>query len=195
MGEQDRTAGQRSRKPSQGRSRISSTNQSPSQASFTPANANDFGDGSSCERKLLLVLSDPGNLRLTGAELCKKAGISRDTYWRLNRSPDFQRKRRSLILAAMRDISPQIHALLESAKCIGPKGTADRRLLFQMADFYHPKNPIVEEDPSQQDGDMPDEEALWYYQLCNYPKENWLPSIRQRYEAGTLLPRAPETFA
>jgi hypothetical protein len=143
------------------------------------------------ERRLLALLVDPKNLGRTATELADAAGIHRATYYRLLRNPEFSRKRNEVLLQAIRDVSPALKALVNTAAIEGKEGAADRRLLLEVAGIYRPRMTVEQTAARNVDGDMPDEEALWWYQRLKYEKALWLPSIRQRFEAGQLKPRKP----
>jgi hypothetical protein len=149
------------------------------------------GELATAERKVLALLVDPKNLGRTAVELCDAAGIGRTTYYKLLKNPEFNRKRNEVLLAAIRDVSPVLKALVNTAKIEGKEGAADRRLLLEVAGIYRPRMTVEQTAARSVDGDMPDEEALWWYQRLKYEKPLWLPSIRQRFEAGQLKPRKP----
>lgn len=150
-----------------------------------------MGELKTAERKLLAVLADPRNIGQTAVVLSDLAGIGRTTYYTLLRNPEFNRKRNEVLMGVLRDISPQIKAMMDTAKMEGREGSNDRRLLFEMAGVYRPKQTIEVSSTAHVDGDMPDDEALWWYLKTKYPVTMWLPSIRQKYEGGSLKPKKP----
>ena len=149
------------------------------------------GELATAEKKLLAVLADPRNLGKTAVELSDAAGIARSTYFRLLANPEFNRKRNEVILGVLRDISPALKALMKTAEIEGREGAQDRKLLLEIVGIYRPRLTVEETRSARADGDMPDEEALWWYMKLKYSKDLWLPSIRQRYDAGQIKPAKP----
>lgn len=150
-----------------------------------------IGELATAEKKLLAVLIDPRNIGKTALELSDLAGVSRHTYYRLSKNPEFHRKKNEVILAALRDISPTLKACIETSKMVGREGAADRKLLLEIAGIYRPRLAVEQASARNVEGDMPDEEALWWYQYLKYPPDRWLPSIRLRWENKQIKPKKP----
>jgi len=150
-----------------------------------------IGELATAERKLLAVLADPRNLGKTAVSLSDAAGVGRTTYYRLLQNPEFQRKRNEVLIGVLRDVSPALGACMRTAEIEGREGAQDRKLLFEIAGIYKPRLTVEESRSARVDGDMPDEEALWWYLNLKYSRDLWLPSIRQRYDAGQINPKKP----
>lgn len=181
------------RAPTRARAKASTpTPAAAAAAAPLPPAVEDFDVGSSAEQRLLIAMA--GNLGATDTEIIGFAHVSRDTFYRYAKDPVFARRRRDLILRAIcNQVGPVLKATVESALVLGRDGAADRKLLWEATGFLTPGAKLqVDLKMPEQPGDMADEEALWWYLYLKWPKANWLPGIRLRYETGQIKPRRPE---
>lgn len=92
------------------------------------------------EEKLLKVLLDPDSLGMTITDICAKAGVDRNTYYRAFDKPGFkayQRDRAQNLLAQA--LLPTIHAFQKEAK----KGSFPHgKIMLEMHDLYTEKKEL-----------------------------------------------------
>ena len=158
----------------------------------------DEPNSSGSEARLLAVLADPDNWGLQITELCARAGIGRAFYYRIYSRPDFVARRSKVLNDAMGSETPRVKkVLLQSAMILGRDGDAARKLLFEMTGDYIPNNKQTLElkGPPLLEGDMTDEELVWRYLKANWPRDQWIKGVRQRYELGQITPRQPAALA
>ena len=92
-------------------------------------------------------------------------------------------------------LAPVLEAALQSAEIVGRDGAADRRLVCELAGLLHREVHIEQTVTTKRAaGDMPDAVIVWYYMLLNWPRDRWMPGLRDRYEQGLITPCAPETL-
>lgn len=160
----------------------------------SPPAVTDAGEFTRSGASLLLVLTDPDTFKCKVDDKCERAGISRATYFRLMKDSDFIRRCRDAQHAALRSFVHQtMGALCASAQLPGKDGHADRKLLLEMTGYYEPskKLHVTDGNAPRVEGDMPDEELVWWYTELKYPHDRWIPGVLQRFNAGTLQPRKP----
>jgi hypothetical protein len=142
------------------------------------------------EMKAIALLSLPGALRLKPQEICDQLGIGKAMWWYLRQSPIFKAKYETIWRQALTGrIGEVIEVAIQSALRPGRDGAMDRRLVFEAAGVIKNQEGRTE---SSIDGGMPDAVLLWYYVKTHFPRENWVPSIRQAFDSGRLLPMTPE---
>lgn len=94
---------------------------------------------SRARRKLMLVLSNPDFANATVREICEAAGVSKATYFKAMRDPEFHKEHNNWIRST---ITNRLYKILDSAiqtaTTVGRDGFQDRRLLFEMAGHYNP---------------------------------------------------------
>jgi hypothetical protein len=142
---------------------------------------------------LLAAMADPDRFRATNEELWTAAGISRATFYRLTRDPGFAARRRQQLFDVLRsEVNDVVYATLLNAQLPGREGFADRKLLLEMTGVYQPSATKLEiKGPPAIEGDMPDAELVYMYLTAHWPRANWLPGVRTRYEQGQIEPRPP----
>jgi len=86
------------------------------------------------EARLLNTLANPENYALSVAELCRKANISKPTYYRLLRRPSFISKMKEVIHGLIgSSVIPIIHKVTDQAK----QGSfPHQRIIFEMVELY-----------------------------------------------------------
>lgn len=86
------------------------------------------------ERSLMTVMTDPSKIHFTVKEICEKAGVSRNTYYKAIKKKPFinEYKKRSAELVDS-DIGEVVKALLKEAK----KGSAKHiQIALEMSGLY-----------------------------------------------------------
>jgi len=143
-------------------------------------------------------MSDPANLALFNKELIELAGISEAHFYRLMKNPSFTAKRRAILLDVVKSsIGLILKAAVDSAQIEGRDGQPDRKMLLEMAGLYLPAKHLAlsAAGPTIPEGDMPDEELVWFYLQLKYPPALWIPGVRLRYQEGQITPRPPNPQA
>ena len=126
-------------------------------------------------------------------ELCRRADCSDKVFHECMHSYEFQRARRLMISWAVERWGEVVRALEESACNPGPEHAADRRTILQLAGCIGGNSAVDDvESASNEAGDLHDGVLLWYYQKTGLPRENWLPEMRAKFEAG-LVATPPES--
>jgi transposase-like protein len=150
-------------------------------------------DAMPAEQRLLAAVAEPQNVGVNVRELCRRAGISPDTYYRLMGQQRFHDRLRKSRQESLGDISAQIEALKTSALLPGRDGAQDRKTLFTMSGHL-PDRTLKMEPPDEVEVRpklMPLSHLLWCYMQVNFPRERWMPAVRDQYETGVLQPEMP----
>ena len=92
------------------------------------------------ERELIRELANPDNLGKSKAEICRRAGVSRDLYYDAIKKPHFQRIVDDLTALLIRESLTDVYwALTKSAKNPSPSNHPDRKLFLELAGKYLPQ--------------------------------------------------------
>lgn len=88
-------------------------------------------------RQLLDVVVDPANRTLSITKQCERAGISRDSYYRLWKQPEFQIAYRELCQTTC--LSQALSAMQALCKQAAFGDTAAIKMVLEMAGIYQPQ--------------------------------------------------------
>ncbi len=126
-------------------------------------------------------------------ELCKRAGVAVSVYYDALRDPEFQAARREAIMGMFGGIQRLVRSIDKNMDLPGQGGASDRRLAAQMAGLVMPPGSHIQINNSvNMYQDRTDAaQLLWSYLAMNWPKERWLPAVRDQYEHGNLQPTMP----
>lgn len=90
-------------------------------------------------KKLYIVLIDPENVGKSVTEVCRIAGVSRETYYRLYRDERFVELVKDTSINLVKDkIGDVVNATYKYA--LGEKGHQDRKMLLTMSGLYAEKS-------------------------------------------------------
>ncbi len=188
----------RKQKAGKGERRPAPAKRNPTRVRATPApdpTRQDAIDSMTrIQAQIIAVCCDPANLKLTNREIIERVGCSITQYYRWLKDPDFQARRRQAMLDALRSsIQQVIGVALNTALEPGKEGHADRKMLLEMSGLYQPatKSQIELKAAPMAEGDMPDDELVYFYLACQLPRDRWIPGVRLRYEQGQIQPKKP----
>jgi hypothetical protein len=92
-------------------------------------------------------------------------------------------------------LAPVLEAALQSAEIVGRDGAADRRLVCELAGLLVRQVDINQTVTTKRAADsMPDAVVIWYYQLLGWPRDRWMPGLRDRYDQGLITPMPPDVL-
>lgn len=94
------------------------------------------------EKKILETLSEPENYTISICELCKKAGIGRNTYYNMCKKPEFIKKRNEILDKLFNSFVPEVKKAAVKYAINNAKNFQDRKMILEMAGEYKQQQDI-----------------------------------------------------
>jgi len=92
------------------------------------------------EKKLLSVLANPEFYGKSLTEICRKAEVARDAYYRAFKKPEFVDLYQSLLKDMVNSMAGEVLKAAYRFAVSNAKNNADRRMLLEMAGIFTPRH-------------------------------------------------------
>ena len=124
----------------------------------------------------------------TVTDICREAGITRDTYYQATADSSYEPVLRGIIRETMGGVIPLARQVWANAQLPGKNGAADRLLAAKLMNLLPSEKISVQADIVVRHGTIPDAQMYWLYQQGCVPRSMWIPSIVQAVDEGRLSP-------